>query len=292
MRILMSGASGLVGGRLTSALEAKGHEVKRLVRRAPASGAEVQWRIDEPPTAAVAEAEVVVNLSGAGVGDRRWTASYRREILQSRVSATSSLAKAIAAAGHRPAFVSMSATGFYGESHGEVFDETSPGGESFLAGVCKAWEASADPAREAGARVVHPRLSMVLDGKQGALPKLLLLYRLGLGGPLGGGRQRWPWISSPDAVSALAFLIEGEHEGAFNLTSPNLSTNGDFNRELGKALHRPALIPVPRFALGIALGGFGEELLADQPILPARLQSAGFTWQQPTLAQAFAAVLR
>lgn len=291
MRILMSGASGLVGGRLGARLEANGHEVKRLVRKAPRSAAEVQWRIDEAPTAAVAAADVVVNLSGAGVGDKRWTEQYQREILHSRVSATSSLARAIAEAGHQPAFVSMSATGFYGASTGAEFDEDSPAGDSFLASVCEAWEAAADPARAAGARVVHPRLSMVLDGRLGALPKLVRLYRLGLGGPLGGGRQRWPWISSTDAAAALAFLVEGEHAGVFNLTAPKLVTNADFNRELAKAVHRPAVFPVPGFALEVVLGGFGAELLADQPVLPKRLLAAGFTWQHPTLAQAFAAVL-
>lgn len=291
MRILMSGASGLIGKRLGAELSANGHEVTRLVRKAPRSASEVQWDITEPPVAAVANADVVVNLSGAGVGDRRWSAAYEREILTSRVSATTSLARAIAEAGHRPAFISMSATGFYGASTGGTMDENSPAADTFLASVCQAWEAAADPARQAGARVVHPRLSMVLDGELGALPKLVTLYRLGLGGPLGGGKQRWPWISSTDAARALQFLIAGEHSGVFNLTTPNISTNADFNRELARALKRPAIFPVPGFALKIVLGGFGDELLADQPIAPRRLQEAGFTWQHPTLAQAFAAVL-
>lgn len=278
MRFLISGGSGLIGQGLIQLLKQQQHEVVQLVRRNPGTN-QVQWRIDQPPTAAVANADVVVNLSGAGVGDRRWTEAYRREIMSSRVTATRSLATAIADAGHQPVFVSMSAVGIYGNRPTDTpCDEQATPANTFLARVVQAWENATEPADAAGSRVVMPRMSMVLDSQLGALPKLLKVYRLGLGGPLGSGKQHWPWISSRDAVRAILWLAQSELAGPVNVVSPQLITNSQFNRALGKAVHRPALLPVPGFALRIVLGGFGTELVANQPVAPARLQAAGFDW--------------
>lgn len=284
MRILMSGASGLVGTALSTELTRRGHVVTRLIRKTAHHPGEVKWNPKVPPVAEVAQADVIVNLSGAGIGDHRWTATYRQEIMSSRVETTSSLAKAIVAAGNKPYFVSMSAVGYYGNRTTKPHVESDEPGDTFLAKVCVAWEQAADPARAAGATVCHPRLSMVLANRGGALEKLRMLYRLGLGGPLGNGRQHWPWISLTDTVNALIFLIENPQSGPVNLVSPEVSTNRDFNRALAAAVQRPAVIPVPGLALKLVLGGFGEELLADQPVLPSRLKELGFAWQDPNLA--------
>ena len=286
MRILIGGASGLVGRALTSRLLSSGHTVTRLVRGSGSGEGTHVWDAKTPPVEAVAASDAVINLSGASIGDQRWSTSYRAEILNSRVDATSALAKAIAQAGHRPTFISMSAVGCYGHHATNPHSETSPLGDSFLAGVCQQWEAAADPAREAGARVVHPRLSMVLSSKGGALDRLLLLYRLGLGGTLGGGKQRWSWITLDDAAKGLEFLIDSNAEGAVNLVAPQVITNAQFNRALAKAVRRPAVIPVPAFGLKLALGGFADELLADQPVVPTRLAELGFQWNDPEIEAA------
>lgn len=291
MRVLIGGASGLMGRLLRERLSEAGHDVQVLVRRPTRAANEHQWTPGVPPTSAVADADAVINLSGAPVATRRWTNSYRREIVSSRVSATSALAQAIAESAHKPVLLSMSGIGYYGNRPGEQLTEASSSGDSFLAGVCRQWEAATEPAWKSGARVVQVRMGTVLDGRDGALPIMLIPYRLGIGGPLGGGQQHFPWVSALDAARAFEFMLNYEVHGAVNLCSPQLTTNKQFNDALGRALHRPAFIPVPGFALKLLLGGFSAELLADQAAIPAKLSEFGFTWSQPDMPSALKSAL-
>ena len=294
MRVVISGASGLIGSALVPALRSRGHEVVRLVRGEPAGSDEVRWdpASGDLDPSALSGVDAVVNLSGENLG-KRWTDARKREILESRVRSTDTLARVVAASEPRPAFVVASAVGFYGDRGDEVLTEESSGGTGFLADVVRAWEAAADPAREAGARVVHLRQGIVLSTRGGALKPMLLPFKLGIGGRVGSGKQWWSWIALDDLVAVYAHVIEAGGEGAFNVTAPNPATNEQFTKALGSALRRPTLLPVPGFGARALFGEMGETmLLGGQRVLPARLLDAGFEFTAPTidvgLAQALA----
>ena len=291
MRIAISGASGLIGGALVPALEKAGHEVRRLVRREPAGAHEAFW---DPASGSLDPStldgvEAIVNLSGATI-DRRWTQRRKREILDSRVDTTRLLASTAADVDPRPAvFLCAGGAGFYGDRVDEILTEDSAPGTGFLADVCRAWEAAADPAREAGIRVVTFRHGIVLTGAGGALPRLRTPFNLGVGGRVGNGRQWWSWVDVDDLVAAYLFALDGAISGAANLTSPNPVTNAQLTKALGKALGRPAVLVLPAFGARLAFGQMAEELLlGGQRALPARLLEAGFTFRYPELDAALA----
>lgn len=292
MRIIVSGASGLIGSALVPHLESRGHEVVRLVRRSAGNG-ESRW----DPARGVIDADVVgtadavVHLSGAGIGDKRWSNSYKREILDSRVKSTKLLASVIAGAAKRPAvFLSGSAIGFYGARGDETLDESSSAGSGFLADVCKEWEAAA---AGAGTRTVFLRTGIVLSPEGGALKKQLPLFRLGLGGRFGRGNQWQSWISIDDEVRAIDHLLTSNVTGPVNLTAPAPVTNTEFARVLGNVLHRPAILPVPSIGPKLLLGGeLADALLfTGQRVLPHALSHAGFQFEHPTLDIALRALL-
>lgn len=294
MHVVISGSSGLIGSALAASLLSDGHRVTRLVRREPQTrsdgSGEARW---EPGAGGVDPAvldgaDAVVGLAGAGVGDRRWTASYKALIRESRVRGTGALATAISGCEKPPTvFVSGSAVGYYGETGLDVVDESARPGRDFLAGVCQEWEAAAGGARAAGTRVVTTRFGIVVSARGGAMGRLLPLARAGLGGRLGSGRQYWSYISLPDTVRALRHLVVTDSvDGPVNMTTPHPATNRDITAAIGKALHRPTILPVPAFALRLALGGFAEGILMSQRVVPGRLLDSGFTFEHPTFEAA------
>jgi uncharacterized protein (TIGR01777 family) len=249
---------------------------------------------DRLDPAVLDEVDAIVHLAGAGIGDQRWTASRRREIRDSRVRGTALLAASIAAAERPPAtFVSGSAIGIYGDCGDLELDETSPPGTGFLAGVCVDWERATEPAAAAGARVVLARTGVVLGAGGGALARQLPLFRAGLGGPLGSGRQWVSWIALADEVGALCHMLDSDLTGPVNVTAPSPVTNAELTRVLASLVHRPALLRAPRMALDLTLGRelVQEVLLASQRVLPRRLLESGFTFRYPDLAGALAAVI-
>jgi uncharacterized protein len=290
MRILTAGVSGFLGTRLVRALTDEGHQVRRLVRREPRGADETRWDPDrgDVDPAEVAEADAVINLAGAGVNGRRWTSAYKREIRDSRVDTTSTLARAIAVSGSKPAvLLNASAVGFYGDAGDRVVDEQSPPGRGFLADVCRVWEAATGPAEDAGVRVVHLRTGLPLDRDGGVLKPLLLVFRLGGGGKLAGGGQYLPWISMPDWLAAVRWLLRRDDvAGPVNLTGPQPVTNAEFTEALGRQVHRPTLVRVPRLALQVALGEFAGEALASQRALPQVLITSGFDFRHRDVSSA------
>ena len=279
MKVVVCGASGLIGTALRARLEALGHEVVQLVRRDPSGPGEVRWdpARGELDVAALEGVEGAVNLSGAGVGDQRWSPPYQRQILSSRTEPTRTLAEALARLDPRPAvLVQGSAIGVYGHRGEEVLTETSSPGSTFLADVVVDWEASARAAQDAGIRTAFARTGLVMAPGAGAFGRLLPLLRLGLGGPLGDGRQWWSWITLEDEVSALVHLLTSDVEGPVDLTGPAPVRNAELTRALGRAFGRPTLLPVPRAALRVAVGSFADEVLASQRVLPAALLATGF----------------
>ncbi|MFZ9866976.1 MAG: TIGR01777 family oxidoreductase [Ilumatobacteraceae bacterium] len=292
MRIVVSGASGLIGSALVPRLNAHGHDVVRLVRRNAKTG-ESTW----DPARGVIDANViegadaVIHLSGAGIGDKRWSNSYKREILDSRVKSTKLLASVIAGAAKRPSvFLSGSAIGFYGARGDEPLHETASGGTGFLADVCKQWE---DATIGADVRTVLLRTGIVLSPKGGALKKQLPLFRAGLGGKFGRGNQWQSWISIDDEVAAIEHLLTANVQGPVNLTAPAPVTNAQFAAIMGKVLRRPALLPVPAFGPKLLLGGeLADALLfTGQRVIPAALSASGFEFAHPTLEIALRALL-
>jgi uncharacterized protein (TIGR01777 family) len=296
MDIVVSGASGFIGSALVPALAAAGHSVRRLVR--PGGGmqpGDVVWEPDggSVDVAALDGCDAVVHLAGENIG-KRWTATRRARIRQSRLGGTALVADAVARLAHRPsALVSASAVGYYGERGAEVLTEESPPGEGFLAGLCRDWEAACRPAAEAGVRVVNLRFGVVLDPSGGALARMLPLFRLYLGGRLGGGGQFWSWVAQEDAAAAAVFVLEkDELSGPVNVASPNPVTNREFTAALGRALGRPAVLPAPAFALRLALGRMADEmLLASARAVPARLLAGGFGFRHPDLEPALRRML-
>ncbi|WP_324649840.1 TIGR01777 family oxidoreductase [Georgenia sp. H159] len=294
MRTLVAGASGLIGTALRDELSADGHEVRTLVRRESRDVTEYQWQPADGqlPGEAVEWADGVVSLSGAPLGRLPWTRGYRREIYLSRVSATRTIARAIAAAANPPAvWVSGSAVGFYGDRPGEVLTEDAGPGEGFLAGVVTRWEAATAPA-DPVTRVVHVRTGLVMaDG--GALAPLQLATRLGAGSTIGNGRQQWPWISLEDEARAIVHLLAHSGlAGPVNLAGPEPATSAEVTRALARELGRPHLFRLPAWLLRLVMGEPAEEmLLPDQFVVPARLQGDGFAFRHPTVEEAVAAAL-
>ena len=294
MKVVVSGASGLIGAALVPALEAAGHDVVRLVRREARGASEVAWdpaagTID---SAALAGVDAAVNLSGANL-NLRWTAARKVEIRDSRVSSTSLLARTLAELEPRPrVFVSAGGCGIYGDRGDEVLTEESELGTGFLADVGRAWEAAAEPARAAGLRVVSFRQGMVLTRDGGALRQMLLPFKLGVGGRVASGRQWWSWVSLDDLVAAYLFVLEGELAGPVNLASPSPATSAAFAKALGRALHRPAVLPVPAFAIKVLFGERGEAVVLEgQRTLPARLLDAEFEFAHADIDAALAHAL-
>jgi uncharacterized protein len=294
MRVVVAGSSGLIGTGLVAGLRRSGHQVVRLVRRVPAGTDERRW---DPPAGwiepdALAGVDVVINLCGAGIGDKRWTEARKQMLRDSRDTPTEVLAAAVADNGIG-ALVNASAVGFYGDTGDALVDETTPAGSGFLATLCQEWEAATAPAVAAGARVVLARSGLVLAAHGGLFAKLRPLFAFYLGGRLGSGRQFWPWISLDDEVAAIRFAAEHDTlSGPVNLTGPEPVTNAEFTRVLAAALHRPAPWVVPGFALRLLLGEFaGEGVLGGQRAMPKALERAGFAFSHRTLRAAVAAAL-
>jgi uncharacterized protein (TIGR01777 family) len=295
MKIVISGASGLIGTQLVAKLSSSGHEVVRLVRRSPKAG-EIQWnpKAGTLDAAALEGADAVIHLSGAGIGDKRWTDGYRKEILDSRTATTALLANTMASLSRKPSvFLSGSAIGIYGARNDEQLTEVSTHGTGFLAEVCEQWEAAAKPAVDAGIRTVYLRTGIVLSPKGGALKKLLPLFKLGVGGKFGNGKQWQSWISIDDEIGAIEHLLTAKVSGAVNLTAPNPVTNAEFTKVLASVLKRPAIVPVPTFAPKILLGGeLADALLfTGQRVIPAALNASGYNFKHTTLESAFRSLL-
>ncbi|MEI2718429.1 MAG: TIGR01777 family oxidoreductase [Candidatus Nanopelagicales bacterium] len=295
MTVGITGASGTIGTGLAESLRADGIAVRRFVRRPARTPDEISWDPEgrSIDTAALESAGLtaVVHLAGAGVGDRRWTASYKDEILSSRVAGTETLAKALAGLPRRVALISGSAIGYYGDTGTAIVDESALPGSTFLADVVVRWESATAAAIDAGLRVAFARTGLVVSRSGGAFGKMVPIFKAGIGGRLGSGRQWWSFISLTDEIRALRFLIDNELDGPFNLVAPHPVTNSEAVHDLGAALHRPAALPVPSFALRTALGEFASEITMSQGVEPRRLTAAGFTWNHPTLPQALAAEL-
>lgn len=295
MRVIISGASGLIGSALAAELRRDGHDVVKLVRRAPSGEGEIQW---DPANGVLAAdaldgADAVVHLAGAGIGDHRWTDEYKAEIVESRVRSTTLLAETIAAGAQRPSvLLSGSAIGIYGASDGRELDESSPVGSGFLAEVCRQWEAAAAPAAAAGTRVAYLRTGIVLTPEGGALKKMLPLFKLFAGGRFGNGKQWQSWITLVDEVGAIRHLLTADVHGPVNLTAPNPITNAGFAKLLGRALRRPSFLPVPSFGPKLLLGSeLADALLfTGQNVLPKVLQQSGYRFQHPRLDEAFASM--
>ena len=292
MRVLISGASGLIGTELVARLKSEGHEAVRLVRRAAVSSDEISWAPGiEPLDEGVIDGfDAVVNLAGATTGKLPWTKKYKAELISSRIDSTNTLVEAMAKATTKPkVFVSGSASGFYGDTGSRTALETDPKGTGFLSDLAAEWEAAALRA-PSGVRVVLVRTTMVLSRKLGALGRLIPLIKLGVGGPLASGKQWWDWISLPDEARAIIHLINTESaSGAFNLTAPQSATCRELVRELGKAFNRPTFVPVPAFALRLAFGlGADELLICNQKLSAEKLLATGFVFEHPTLPEAMA----
>jgi uncharacterized protein (TIGR01777 family) len=312
MKVAVTGSSGLIGTALTASLRADGHQVVRLVRRPPRATEEVRWdpRAADAGDPALSGVDAIVHLAGAGVGDHRWSASYKAEIRASRVLATAALATAAAAAQPRPkALIAASAIGWYGDIGGREVTETAPAGNAFLSRVVHDWEAAADPARQAGIRVAHLRSGLVLGAGGGVLGRLALPARLGVLPRFGDGRQVMSWISLTDEVRAIRFLLDGGgavadkagpglddaagRSGPYNLTAPNPVTNSELTAALHAAYRRPDFpwLRVPAPVLKLGLGEMSSELLGSARVLPARLLESGFEFTHPTIGVALAAEL-
>jgi hypothetical protein len=295
MIVLVTGAHGFLGSALIPRLASRGHRVVRLVRRPAAGPAEVRWDPDAGAidAAALEGVEAVVHLAGERIAAVRWTQAKRRRIAASRVNGTRLLAEALAALSRPPrVLLSASAIGYYGDRGDEVLTEDSSPGQTYLARVCVDWEAAAEPARRAGIRVAHLRNANVLSGQGGYLGPLLPLFRFGLGGRLGSGRQYFAWIALADWLAAAELLLTNERmAGPVNMAAPQPVTNAEFTRTLGRMLRRPALFAAPSSALRAVMGEFAREVLASTRVEPARLLATGFRFRYPRLEEALRASL-
>ena len=295
MDVAVTGSSGFLGTPLVAALEAQGHHVRRIVRRAPSGPDQLQWdpvagTIDADGLAGV---DAVVHLAGEGINAKRWTAAQKRRILESRTRGTDLIAKAVARLDPRPSvLVSASAIGYYGDRGDELLTEDSPPGDDFLADVCVAWEGAALPAVLAGIRTAYVRTGIVLDPSGGALAKMLPLFRLGLGGRMGGDHW-WSWISLADEVGAIVHLLQADVTGPVNLTAPEPVTNAELTETLGAVLGRPTRLPVPRLGPELLLGReLAKSLLySSARVASTRLQASGYRFTHPDLEGALRAVL-
>jgi uncharacterized protein len=286
VKVAISGASGLIGSALVPGLRAAGHDVVRLVRREPSAADEIRW----DPAAGTLDAsalqgvDAIVNLSGENIG-QRWTQSRKQEIRDSRVHATTLLASAAASLEPRPSvLVCAGGAGVYGDRGDEIVTEQSTLGTGFEADVVRAWEEACQPARDAGIRVVNFRQGMVLARGDGALERMLLPFKLGVGGRVGSGKQWWTWVARDDVVRAYVFVLQQAIEGPVNLCAPNPVTCKQFTDALGRALRRPTIVPAPAFAIRTLFGEMGDNvLLRGRRALPARLLDAGFEFSAPTI---------
>jgi uncharacterized protein (TIGR01777 family) len=289
MKIAVAGSSGFIGTELVGRLEDGGHDVLRLVRRAARTTGEVSWdpaagKLDHEQLTGV---EAAVNLAGAGVGDHRWTASYKQKIIASRVETTRTLATALAKVNPLPrAFVVGSAVGYYGDRGDEVITDESAAGQGFLTEVVVAWEEAAQTAARAGIRVAHARTGIVLGPGGGALARVLPLAKVGLAGRLGSGKQWWPWITLADEVAAMIHLLTADVDGAVNLTAPEPARQADVARAIGVALGRPRQMPAPAFGLRLVLGGLAGDVLSSCRARPERLLASGFVFGHPEIGEA------
>ncbi|MCU1448807.1 MAG: hypothetical protein JWP02_977 [Acidimicrobiales bacterium] len=288
MKVVVTGSTGLIGTALVRALEARGDQVTRLVRKPPGPG-EVMWDPDtgDVDARALEGHDAAVHLAGVGIGDRRWSDEHKRAVLDSRVRGTTLLARTLAGLTERPpVLASSSAMGYYGDRGDEVLTEDSGPGTGFLTDVCLKWEAATAPAEDAGIGVVHLRTGLVLSAQGGALKQMLLPFRLGVGGRIGSGRQWWSWISIDDEVGAILAVLDGTvPPGPANLTAPNPVTNTEFTRTLNRVLRRPTLLPTPTIALKALFGGEAVEEMftGGQRVMPARLEAAGYAFRHPRL---------
>lgn len=284
-KIAVTGASGLIGSALCAQLKSDGHQVIKVVRRAARVADEVSWNPlkGEIDLAGLDGADAVFHLAGAGVGDKRWSAAYRSEILNSRLLSTTTIANACEQI-QPEVFISASAIGYYGETGDRSVTETDRGGEDFLSIVCREWELVANQAPSV--RTVKLRTGLVLDPTGGALGRMLPIFKFGLGGKLGSGKQWWSWITLHDQIRAMIFLMNSKIEGPVNITSPNPVTNQQFTAALARALKRPAFFPAPAFALRAVLGGFSTEILGSKKVMPKVLLDNDFEFDYPHLLDA------
>jgi uncharacterized protein len=284
-KIAVTGASGLIGSALCAQLKSEGHQVIKVVRRAARVTDEVSWNPlkGEIDLAGLEGADAVFHLAGAGVGDKRWSAAYRSEILNSRLLSTTTIANACEQI-QPEVFISASAIGYYGETGDRSVTETDRGGEDFLSIVCREWELVANQAPSV--RTVKLRTGLVLDPTGGALGRMLPIFKFGLGGKLGSGKQWWSWITLHDQIRAMIFLMNSKIEGPVNITSPNPVTNQQFTAALARALKRPAFFPAPAFALRAVLGGFSTEILGSKRVMPKVLLDNDFEFDYPHLLDA------
>ncbi|WP_380167912.1 TIGR01777 family oxidoreductase [Jannaschia sp. R86511] len=289
MKVAVTGASGLIGSALVPSLCAAGHDVVRLVRRPATAEDEVTWDPTEGTVdlAGLAGTDAVVHLAGAGVGDKRWTDAYKQTIVRSRVDSTRTIVQAMLQLDPRPSvLLSGSAVGYYGDRGEEVLLESSARGEGFLSDVVVAWEAEAQPAADAGIRTALLRTGLVMAPGGGAFGRLLPIIKAGLGGPIGDGRMWWPWITLVDEVRAIEFLLDADVSGPVNLGTPHPARNVDVTKAVARALGRPALVPVPGFALRVVLGEFADDVTSSQRMVPQTLSEAGFDFVHADLDHA------
>ncbi|MGX7680495.1 TIGR01777 family oxidoreductase [Jatrophihabitans sp. DSM 45814] len=286
MKVVLAGASGFLGQAVAKDLILHGHRITALVRRAASSPAESEWHPEQEvlDPAALAGADAVISLSGAGIGDKRWTPGYKQVLLQSRLQPTGTIARALAAMSpeDRPGvWLSASAIGFYGERGDQPLPEDAAAGTGFLADLVSQWEAATQPAVEAGVRVATLRTGLVLSGSGGMVKRLIPLYKVGIGGKLGSGQQYQSWISLADEIAAVRHLLETDSiSGPVNLTGPDPVRNEEFARVLGQVLHRPSAFPTPAFGIRLVLGEFADKgALASQRVIPNVLQSSGFQFE-------------
>ncbi|WP_328317093.1 TIGR01777 family oxidoreductase [Streptomyces sp. NBC_00388] len=293
MRIAIAGASGLIGTALGRSLRTDGHEVVRLVRRTAVAADEVEWDPGREyvDTAGLAGCDAVVNLAGAGIGDHRWTDAYKKELRDSRVLGTATLAEAVASLDVPPGvFLAGSALGYYGDTGDRAVDESAPPGEGFLASLCVEWEEAARAAEEAGIRTVFARTGLVVAKEGGAWGRLFPLFKAGLGGRMGDGSQYWSFIALHDHVAALRHILDTDSlSGPVNLTGPGPVTNREVTAAMGRVLHRPTLFTAPAPALRVALGEFAGDVLGSQRVLPKKLLESGFTFAFPGIDEAIGA---
>lgn len=297
MRIAITGSSGLIGSALVDVLCADGHEVVRLVRREARGRDEVRWNptADQLDPASLGRLDAAVNLAGAAAAGRPWTSSYKRVMEESRLASTRTLVRALTALDSPPGvLLSASAVGYYGfpTEPGQEMDEGDGPGGGFLAHMCASWEAAAVRAEDAGIRVCLLRSGVVLSRRGGALSALLPLFRLGLGGRIGSGEQRWSWIALADEIRAIRFMLRRETvRGPVNLTAPTPVSNAEFTRALGEELHRPTPVPVPAFAMRAVFRDWADQVVRTQVVRPDRLLEAGFTFRYPDIMGAIGAAL-
>lgn len=289
-KIAVTGASGLIGSALVAQLKNDGYQVLKIVRRPVRTADEVSWNPikGEIDLQSLEGVDAVFHLAGAGVGDKRWSASYRSEILNSRLLGTTTIATACEQL--QPAvFISASAIGYYGETGNRSVTEAERGGDDFLSVVCREWESVANLAPSI--RTIKLRTGLVLDPTGGALGRMIPLFKFGLGGKLGSGKQWWSWITLHDQIRAMIFLMNSKIEGAVNLTSPNPVTNQEFTAALAIALKRPAIFPAPAFALRAVLGGFSTEVLGSKKVIPKVLMDNKFEFDYPHVSSALTALV-